>query len=65
MLNLPVWFAIHAIFRGVRPIAAGPVRFDLPVGTSVDPWALALSVAAIIAMFRLRPGIFATLGPRR
>ncbi|MES2057213.1 MAG: chromate efflux transporter [Pseudomonadota bacterium] len=62
VLNLAIWFAIHTIFRAVRPLNAGPVHFDMPVVTSIDLWALAISVAAIIAMFRLKIGIFATLG---
>lgn len=62
VLNLAAWFAIHTIFRSVRPFAAGSVHFDLPVATSIDPWALAISLAAILAMFRLKTGIFMTLG---
>jgi chromate transporter len=62
VLNLALWFAIHTIFRSVQPIATGPFRFDMPVLASVDPWALAISVAAIVAMFRLKIGIFTTLG---
>jgi len=62
ILNLAIWFAIHTIFREVRPWAAGPLRFDMPVPASIDPWALAISAAAIVAMFRLKIGIFATLG---
>jgi len=61
VLNLAVWFAVHTIFRSVRPFTAGPIHFDLPVAASVDPWALAISLAAIIAMFRLKVGIFTTL----
>ena len=34
----------------------------MPVVASIDLWALAISVAAIIAMFRLKIGIFTTLG---
>ena len=62
VLNLAVWFAIHTIFRQVRPLRAGPIEFDMPMLTSVDPWALAISLAAIIAMFRLKVGICLTLG---
>jgi chromate transporter len=62
VLNLAVWFAIHTIFRDVRPFAVGPLAFDKPVLASVDLWALAISIAAIIAMFRLKVGIFTTLG---
>ncbi|MEO6092716.1 MAG: chromate efflux transporter [Novosphingobium sp.] len=62
VLNLAIWFAIHTIFRAVEPVRVGPVHFDMPVLASIDPWAMAISVAAIIAMFRLRVGIFTTLG---
>jgi chromate transporter len=62
VLNLAIWFAIHSIFRSVQPVTAGPVHFDMPVITSVDPWALAISIAAIVAMFRFKVGIFTTLG---
>jgi chromate transporter len=62
VLNLALWFAIHTIFRAARPIATGPFRFDMPLLSSVDPWALAISAAAILAMLRLKVGIFTTLG---
>lgn len=62
VLNLAIWFAIHTIFREVRPFVAGPIHFDLPMLASVDLWALVISAAAIIAMFRLKIGIFTTLG---
>ena len=61
VLNLAIWFAIHTIFRQVRPLAAGPVSFDAPVLSSLDPYALAISAAAILAMFRFRAGIFTVL----
>jgi chromate transporter len=62
VLNLAIWFAIHTIFREVSQVSAGPIHFDMPQIASVDPWALAISAAAIIAMFRLKVGIFQTLG---
>ena len=62
VLNLAIWFAIHTIFRDVRPFMLGPLQFDMPVISSVDLWALAISVGAIIAIFRLKVGIFTTLG---
>jgi len=61
ILNLALWFGIHTIFREVRPFAWGPVAFDVPVWESVDPWALALSAAAIVAMFRFHAGMLPTL----
>jgi len=61
VLNLAIWFAIHSIFREVIPFAAGPVRFDMPIVASVDLWALALSAAAAIAIFRFNAGVLVTL----
>lgn len=61
VLNLALWFAIHAVFRRVTPVEAGPVRFDMPILTSVDPWTAALTVAAIVAVFRFKVGTFAVL----
>ncbi len=62
VLNLAIWFAIHTIFREARPFTTGPIHFDMPIFASIDPWALLISVGAIIAMFRLKIGIFTTLG---
>jgi chromate transporter len=61
ILNLAVWFAIHTIFHSVRSIRAFGFAFDAPVFTSVDIWALALSVAAAIAIFRFAAGMIQTL----
>jgi chromate transporter len=51
ILNLAIWFAVHAVFSQTRAIAFGPIRFDAPVFSSVNLWAAALSVAAVVAMF--------------
>jgi chromate transporter len=61
ILNLAIWFAIHTIFAQVHPVAWGPVQFDAPVFPSVNIWALLLSVAAVIAMFRFKVGMVPTL----
>jgi chromate transporter len=61
VLNLAVWFAIHSVFRDVRTIKVFPFNFDAPSLTSVDPWALALSMAAAIAIFRFKVGMIPTL----
>jgi chromate transporter len=39
----------------------GPFAFDAPVLSSLDPWALALSVAAAVAIFRFKAGMIPTL----
>jgi chromate transporter len=61
VLNLAVWFAIHSLFRSTIPIRAFPLSFDAPVFASVNAWALALSVAAAIAIFRFKVGMIPTL----
>ena len=61
ILNLAIWFAVHTIFSEVRPFVAGPLRFDLPVAASLDPWALLLSAAAIVAVLRFKAPMLATL----
>jgi chromate transporter len=61
VLNLAIWFAIHSVFRNVTTIKLWPFDFDAPVLSSVDPWALALSIAAAIAIFRFKIGMIPTL----
>ena len=61
ILNLAFWFALHTVFSETRPFAAGPVMFDLPLPSSLNPWALALAVAAVLAVFRLKVGMVPTL----
>jgi chromate transporter len=61
VLNLALWFAIHAMFRATIPVAAGPLRFDVPVPASIEPWTAVLTLAAIVAIFRLRLGVFTVL----
>ncbi len=61
ILNLAIWFGLHTIFHEVRSVAWGPFSFDAPVWASVDPWALLLSAAAIVAMFRFKTGMVKTL----
>ena len=61
ILNLAIWFAIHTVFRQTLPIRAFPLSFDAPVLSSVDVWALVLSLAAAIAIFRFKVGMIQTL----
>jgi len=57
ILNLAVWFALHTWFREARRVG----WLELPVPSSVDPWALGLSVAAMLAIFRFGAGVISTL----
>jgi len=61
ILNLAIWFGIHTIFGEVRPVEWGVLNFDAPVWESVSLWALLLSAAAILAMFRFKVGMLPTL----
>jgi chromate transporter len=61
ILNLAIWFGIHTIFGNVQAVEWGPFSFDAPVWESVNGWALLLSGAAILAMFRFHVGMLPTL----
>ena len=61
ILNLAVWFAIHTIFRELTPVRGFGLTFDAPVFATVNVWALALCVIAVLAMFRLKLGMIPTL----
>jgi chromate transporter len=61
ILNLAVWFALHTWFHQTYQVRAMPLSFDAPVLASLDPWALGLSVAAMVAIFRFKVGMITTL----
>jgi chromate transporter len=61
VLNLAVWFAIHTVFRETWPVRGFGLSFEAPVAASVDPWALLLSAAAVIAMFRFKASMIPVL----
>ena len=57
ILNLALWFAVHALFREQRELVAGPLDLVLPVPGSVDPVALGLAATAVVAVIVLRVGM--------
>ncbi len=61
ILNLAIWFAIHTIFGATVQVRTWPLAFDAPVLSSLDPWALGLTLAAAFAIFRLNWGMIPTL----
>lgn len=61
VLNLAVWFGLHTLFRVTTSVAWGPLRFDTPVLTSIDPAALVLALGAGYAVFMTRAGVITTL----
>jgi chromate transporter len=61
VLNLAIWFALHTLFRELRGVDAGPLAFDMPILASANLPALALTAAAMVAMFRLKLGAIPVL----
>ncbi|UKJ74915.1 chromate efflux transporter [Azospirillum brasilense] len=62
ILNLALWFALHTLFARLEPVSFAGMRLDLPVLASVNLPALALTVAAVLAVFRFKVGMLPTLG---
>ncbi len=58
ILNLGLWFALHALFSDQLRRAG----IDLPVLSSVDWPAALLTLAAVLAVFRLKWGVLPVLG---
>src|SRR5947207_1123784 len=61
ILNLAIWFALHSWFRDTLPVGGYCIGFDMPVLASLNPWALILSLAAMVAIFRFKAGTIQTL----
>jgi chromate transporter len=61
ILNLAVWFALHVLFGAVYELRAFGLRLDLPVLASIDPASLALTLGAILAVFRFKIGMVPVL----
>src|SRR3546814_10592809 len=62
ILNLAVWFALHVLFRQMQPLTLGPLHWDLPVLSSLDPAMALLAAAAIVAVLRFHLGLGWLLG---
>ena len=60
--NLAVFFALHTLFDDNREVEAGPVQLDLPVLSSWDPVAFAITGVALAFMFGRGWGPLRTLG---
>jgi len=61
IVNLAVWFALHFLFAQVAPWRGLGMTVDMPVWTSINLPALALTVASIVAVFILRWPMLAVL----
>ncbi|HEX6962732.1 MAG TPA: chromate efflux transporter [Lacipirellula sp.] len=61
ILNLSIWFALHVLFETVDEQTLGPLRLLIPDWRTVDPVAVAISIAAFVAMFRYKIGMLTVL----
>jgi len=61
ILNLSIWFAVHTVFHSVGESHLGPVRLPVPDWGSVDPLALGIAAASLVAMLRFKVGMGWTL----
>jgi chromate transporter len=61
ILNLAVWFGLHVLFGEVREVAGLGMSLEIPVLATIDPAALVLTLAAIVAVFHLKIGMIPVL----
>jgi chromate transporter len=61
ILNLSVWFALHVLFDDIRTMNVGPLSAPIPVWSSLNPAALALTAIAAILLLGARAGLALTL----
>lgn len=61
ILNLAVWFALHVLFGTLYEMRAFGMTVDVPVFSSVNIPSLALTVGAVIAVFRFKVGTLTVL----
>ena len=61
ILNLSVWFALHVLFAEVREVPVLGLTLDVPTLSSVNPASLALTLAALVAVFRFKVGMIPVL----
>jgi len=61
ILNLAVWFALHAVFRQLGSFEGFGLQVAVPRLASVDPAAALLAVAALAAVFRFKVGVIPLL----
>jgi chromate transporter len=61
ILNLAVWFALHTLFAEVRQTHRFGLALSVPVWSTIDWAALAISAAAMVAIFRFKAGMIPVL----
>ena len=61
ILNLSIWFALHTIFGTVNDEHAYGFRLLVPDWSTIDVMSAAIACGALVAMFRYKVGMIATL----
>jgi chromate transporter len=61
ILNLSIWFALRVLFRDVREMTVGPVRFSVPDFETLVPGALLIAIVAALLLFVFKRGMLVTL----
>ena len=62
ILSVATWFGLNVAFAEVEVVRQGPVQVQVPVLASLDPASLALTIAALGALLRLRWSAIAVIG---
>ena len=60
--SLAVYFAVHNLFSTTRRAGLDPAQVDVPVWSTVDPVAVAITLLALGSIFGLKWGPLRTLG---
>jgi chromate transporter len=61
ILNLSLWFGMHALFAEVGVVQSGPLRLFVPEWDSLSWTGLAIFAGACVATMRFKVGILSTL----
>jgi chromate transporter len=61
ILNLAIWFGVHAVFAMVAERVYGPLRLFVPDWSSADPALLVLTAGALVATLRFKIGMIPVL----
>ena len=61
IVNLAIWFALHTLFGEVQLRHILGMSLQIPALNTINFPALALAIAAVIALFRFKVGMIATL----
>jgi chromate transporter len=61
VLNLAIWFGLHVLFGELRRVEGFGASLDVPMLATIDPAALILMLAALLAVFRFKVGMLPVL----